>query len=364
MKLNALSATLISIMLAGCASKNSVSSAPPANSPAAPAAAVQSGGGFLKPAAGNNTLAAQGRDPAEFPAYVEQLKARARAQGIDAQTIDSAFADIHFVDRVIKSDRNQPEQKITLDDYLARVLTAKKIALGRSRLQEHQSELMAASQQYGVPPQYIVALWGMESNFGQLQGREDIISALATLAFEGRRETFFTNELIAALKMIQQGHITAPEMKGSWAGAMGQNQFMPSSYLNYGADGDGDGKIDIWRNTRDVFASTANYLAKEGWHADQSWGQEAVLPVDFDASLAGTKTQQAKTVGEWEKLGVRLTEGATLPDTKQRAWIILPDDVGGRAFMVYDNFRTIMRWNRSYYFAISIGKMADAVAQQ
>lgn len=363
MKLNVLNATLISIMLAGCASKNSVSSAPPANSPAAPAAAKQSGG-FLKPATGNSTLAQQGRDPAEFPAYVEQLKTQARAQGINEQTLNSAFANIHFVDRVIKSDRNQPEQKITLDDYLARVLTEKKVALGRSRFQEHQSELMAASRQYGVPPQYIVALWGMESNFGQLQGREDIISALATLAFEGRRETFFTNELIAALKIIQQGHISAQEMKGSWAGAMGQNQFMPSSYLRYGADGDGDGKIDIWRNSRDVFASTANYLAKEGWRADEGWGQEAVLPVDFDASLAGTKTQQAKTVGEWEKLGVRLTEGATLPDTKQRAWIILPDNVGGRAFMVYENFRTIMRWNRSYYFAISIGKMADAVAQQ
>lgn len=362
MKLNALSATLLAIMLAGCASKNSVSSAPEAAALAAAAPAAKSGG-FLNPPAGKTTLAQQGRDPAEFPGYVEQLKQKARQQGISESTLADAFANVHFVDRVIKSDRNQPEQKITLDDYLARVITPKKIEMGRSRYQQYQGELATISQQYGVPAQYIVALWGMESNFGQLQGREDIISALATLAFEGRRETFFTKELIAALKMIQQGHISAPEMKGSWAGAMGQNQFMPSSYLNYGADGDGDGKIDIWKNQSDVFASTANYLAKEGWDAGEGWGREAILPVDFDPQLAGLKTQQAKTVGEWEKLGVRFGSSASLPDTQQRSWIILPDDVGGRAFLVYDNFRTIMRWNRSYYFAISIGKMADAVAQ-
>ncbi|ARJ43469.1 lytic murein transglycosylase [Pantoea alhagi] len=362
MKLNALSATLLTIMLAGCASKNSVSSAPETTGAAAPTPAAKSGG-FLTPPTGKTTLAQQGRDPAEFPAYVEQLKAQARQQGISEQTVNSAFANVHFVDRVIKSDRNQPEQKITLDDYLARVITPKKIEQGRSLYQQYQNELTSVSQQYGVAPQYIVALWGMESNFGRLQGREDIISALATLAFEGRREAFFTKELIAALKMIQQGHISAPEMKGSWAGAMGQNQFMPSSYLNYGADGDGDGKIDIWHNQRDVFASTANYLAKEGWNSGESWGREVILPVDFAPQLAGLKTPQAKTVAEWEKLGVRLSSSDNLPDTGQRGWIILPDDVGGRAFLVYDNFRTIMRWNRSYYFAISIGKMADAVAQ-
>ncbi|MFD1803371.1 lytic transglycosylase domain-containing protein [Mixta tenebrionis] len=363
MKLNALSATLLAIMLAGCASENSASPTTPTASAARAGAPVAQRGGLLTAPNGNTTLAQQGRDPAEFPGYVEQLKAQARAQGIDAQTIDGAFANVHFVDRVIKLDRNQPEQKITLDDYLARVMPEKKIALARSRYQQHQNELDAVSRRYGVPPQYIVALWAMESNFGQIQGREDIISALATLAFEGRRESFFTSELMAALKMIQQGHISAAEMKGSWAGAMGQNQFMPSSYLRYGVDGDGDGKIDIWRNTDDVFASTANYLAKEGWQANESWGREAVLPVDFDVKLAGIKTGHAKSVGAWEKLGVRLADDVALPDSRQRAWIVLPDDMAGRAFLVYDNFRTIMRWNRSYYFAISIGKMADAVAQ-
>ena len=248
--------------------QNSVSSAPPANSPAAPAAAKQSGG-FLA-GDGQQHAGTAGTRSGGISRLCGTVKTRARAQGINEQTLNSAFANIHFVDRVIKSDRNQPEQKITLDDYLARVLTEKngagpQLLSGTSkRADGSQPAVWRAAAIYRRPV-------GMESNFGQLQGREDIISALATLAFEGRRETFFTNELIAALKMIQQGHISAQEMKGL-AGAMGQNQFMPSSYLRYGADGDGDGKIDIWRNSRDVFASTANYLAKEGWRADEGWG--------------------------------------------------------------------------------------------
>ncbi|RWR03787.1 hypothetical protein ED28_02025 [[Pantoea] beijingensis] len=363
MKHPALNVLTLSLLLVGCASKNSAAPAPASVVSPAPAAPVIQNGGGLQPVPGKTTLAQQGRDPAEFPAYVEQLKAEARQQGINEATLNSAFANIHFVDRVITSDRNQLEQKVTLDDYLARVLPGWKIKQAKEFYLRYQSALVPVSEKYGVPPQYIVALWAMESSFGKIQGKEDVISSLSTLAFEGRREAFFTRELISALTIIQQGHITAAEMKGSWAGAMGQNQFMPSSFLQYGADGDGDGKIDIWSNVDDVFASTANYLAKEGWHADESWGREVVLPVDFAKQQAGLKTGQAKTVGAWQKLGVRMTNSVSLPDTAQRAWIILPDDLEGRAFMVYDNFRTIMHWNRSYYFAISIGRMADAIAQ-
>lgn len=365
MKQTALSAVTLAILLTGCAAKNSAAPAPAAPEPGARPAPAAKNGGFLQPGNGKTTLAAEGRNPAEFPAYVEQLKAQARAQGISDSTLNSAFADIHFVDRVIQSDRNQLEKKVTLDDYLARTLPAWKIKLAQENYQRYQNELTPVSAKYGVPAQYIVALWAMESSFGKIQGKEDVISALSTLAFEGRREAFFTKELIAALNIIQQGHISAAEMKGSWAGAMGQNQFMPSSFLRYGADGDGDGdgKIDIWNNTDDVFASTANYLAKEGWRAGEGWGREVVLPVDFDQQQAGIKDNQVKTVGEWQKLGIRMTNSVALPDTSRRAWIILPDDMQGRAFMVYDNFRTIMHWNRSYYFAISIGKMADAIGQ-
>lgn len=309
------------------------------------------------------TLAQQGRDPAEFPAYVETLKVQARAQGISVSTINSAFANVHFVDRVIKSDQNQLEKKIMLDEYLARVITPEKIEKARAQYRQHQSELNQISHRTGVQSQYIVALWAMESHFGEIQGKEDIISALATLAFEGRREAFFTKELMASLKIIDQGHIKVQELKGSWAGAMGQNQFMPSSYLHYGVDGDGDGKIDIWTNTRDVFASTANYLKMEGWKAGGSWGKEVTLPKGFDSALAGTKTNQGKTVSQWHKLGVLLKGGMPLHASKQKAWIVTPDDNQGRSFLVYNNFRTIMHWNRSYYFAISIGTMADAIVK-
>lgn len=309
------------------------------------------------------TLAQQGRDPNEFPAYIETLKAQARLQGISDSTINSAFANVHFVDRVIKSDQNQLEKKIMLDEYLARVITPQKIEQARIQYQQHQNELNAISQRTGVQSQYIVALWAMESHFGEIQGKEDIISALSTLAFEGRREAFFTKELMASLQILDQGHITKDELKGSWAGAMGQNQFMPSSYLRYGADGDGDGKIDIWKDTSDVFASTANYLETEGWKADGRWGTEIVLPEGFDSMLAGTKTEQGRTVSQWQKLGVTFKAGTQQPASTQKSWIITPDDNLGRSFLVFNNFRTIMHWNRSYYFAISIGAMADAIAQ-
>ncbi|HBV38578.1 MAG TPA: lytic murein transglycosylase [Erwinia sp.] len=337
-----------SLLLAGCTSHNSK------------ALEKQT----AAPAQSKTTLAATGRDPAEFPAYVDRLRQQAQEQGIDAATIDTAFSNIHFVDRAISADRNQLEKKVTLDDYLTRTLPEWKKQRARENAQQYLPQLQAVSQRYGVQPEYIVALWAMESSFGKIQGKEEIVSALATLAFEGRREAFFTKELMAALRIIQQQHLSPAQMKGSWAGAMGQNQFMPSSFLRYGADGDGDGQIDIWNNVEDVFASTANYLATEGWKPGERWGQEAILPADFVKAQAGLKTDQAKSVGEWQKLGVRFSDDAPLPDNAQRGWIILPDDAPGRAFMVYDNFRVIMHWNRSYYFAISIGMMADAISQQ
>lgn len=349
MKHSALSIIFISL-LSGCAAKNHYARAStPLISPPVSAAAEKA-----------TKLSALGRDPAEFPAYVETLKAEARAQGVPQAVIAEGFANIHFVDRAIAADRNQPEAKLSLDQYLARVLSAEKIAQGKAMMARYRPQLRAVSERYGVAPQYIVALWGMESQYGKLQGKEDIVSALATLAFEGRRERFFKNELFAALRMIQRGAIDANSMKGSWAGAMGQNQFMPGSYLHYGADGDGDGRIDIWNNPDDVFASTARYLARSGWRARQGWGVEVTLPAGFDAALIGVKKAQGKSVARWLRQGVTPQNAAPL--AAQTAWIVQPDDMQGRAFMVYDNFRTLMRWNRSYYFAISVGMLADAIA--
>lgn len=365
MKLSALHTLLFTVALAGCAASNHAAPAPETSEPVAkPAASPTPSGGFLKPTPSSSTLAQQGRDPAEFPAYVEQLKAQARQQGIDQATIDTAFTGVHFVDRVIKSDRGQLEKKITLNDYLSRVITQAKIDKGRENLQQYQNQLQPIAAASGVQANYIVALWAMESQFGSIQGKEEVISALSTLAFEGRREAFFTKELMAALKIIQQQQISAADLKGSWAGAMGQSQFMPSSFLNYGKDGDGDGKIDIWNNLDDVFASIANYLQREGWQAGQRWGVEVTLPGNFDAQLAGLKTPQAKTVAQWQQLGVQANNPDAASNGAQRAWIVTPEDGDGRSFMVYDNFRTLMHWNRSYYFAISIGTMADALAAQ
>ncbi|WP_447882748.1 lytic murein transglycosylase [Serratia fonticola] len=323
---------------------------------AAPAAAP-----VAQPA--GSTLAETGRDPAEFPAYVEQLKRRAIKQGIPAATVENAFANAHFVDRVINADRNQLEKKITLDDYLSRVLPAWKIQRGREMRQQYQPRLARVTARYGVPEQYIVALWGMESAFGKIQGKEDVVSALATLAFEGRREAFFTKQLMAALKIIDQGHVDAGNLKGSWAGAMGQSQFMPTSFLTYAADGDDDGKIDIWNNLDDVFASTANYLATEGWQPGVGWGREVKLPAQFNAEQLGLKDSQGHSEEQWAAKGVVLAEGSPLPVSGLRSWVIAPDDMQGRAFLVYDNFRTLMHWNRSYYFAISVGMMADGIGQ-
>ena len=357
MKLSALAVLTPLIILSGCAAQKATSGQPVTP----PAAAAQAPATAPTAAPAKTSLAEQGRDPAEFPAYVEQLKDQARAQGISQQTIDSTFANIHFVDRVISSDRNQLEKKITLDDYLTRVLPEWKIKAGQEQYRNNLPALQKASDRYGVQPQYIVALWGMESGFGKIQGKEDVFSALATLAFEGRREAFFTKEFMSALKIVDSGHASSDMMKGSWAGAMGQSQFMPSSYLNYGADGNGDGKIDIWKNTDDVFASTANYLSKEGWKGNQGWGQEVKLPANFDAAQAGLKNNQMHPASYWQQQGVTQADGSPLASTATRAWIITPDDVQGRAFLVYDNFRTIMHWNRSTYFALSIGMMADGI---
>lgn len=309
-------------------------------------------------------LSQTGRDPDQFNDYVEQLKARARHEGISEATVDRAFTGIHFVDRVIYADRNQPEKKVTLDDYLKKVMPLSRIKRAKALSIRHRSTLEKVSARYGVQSSYIVALWALESNFGTLQGKEDIFSSLATLAFEGRREVFFTSELISALRMVDDGHIDAARMKSSWAGAMGQNQFMPGSYLRYGADGDGDGKIDIWKNTDDVFASTARYLSTEGWQKNAGWGVEVTLPEGFDSSLAGIEPSLQKSVLQWTLLGVAPLNQITSVNAQSRAWIVMPDDMQGRSFMVFDNFQTLMHWNRSYYFAVSVGMLADAISHR
>lgn len=301
------------------------------------------------------------REATNFPLYVEELKAYARLNGISEQTIKTAFTGIHHVEHVIAADKNQPERKITLNEYLARALAPARLALAKEKYLQYYPELSNAARATGIPQHYLLALWGVESGYGRYQGKEDIISAVATLAFEGRREAFFSKELISALTVLDKGYISKDKFKGSWAGAMGQCQFMPSSLLAYGKDGDGDGIIDIWNNTDDVFASIGNYLATVGWQANARWGNKIALPKNFIATQAGLDAEKAKTIAEWKKLGITITDGKDTDAANQLAWVIIPDDESSQAYLVYNNFKTLMHWNRSYSFAVSVGLLADSV---
>lgn len=297
-----------------------------------------------------------------FSEWVDSLKTEARQQGISPALLDQALSGVEPIPRVIELDRKQPESRLSFAQYKTRVINQARIDKGRRLLREHREELEQVSAQYGVPPQFIVALWGIETSYGDNTGGFDVIPALATLAYDGRRSAFFRSELLKALKILDEGHIRLADMRGSWAGAMGQNQFMPSSFIAYAVDHNGDGRRDIWTTLPDVFASTANYLKRSGWKADQRWGRRVELPGTFPESLTGLDSK--RSLQEWKNMGITQPGGAPLPVVGgMKASIILPDGASGPAYLVYDNYRVIMRWNKSIYFATSVGLLADLIAQ-
>ncbi|MBY8215630.1 lytic murein transglycosylase [Vibrio fluvialis] len=298
-----------------------------------------------------------------FEQYVEGLKQQARQEGISEQVLTDAFFDVEYKPRAVVADRNQPEKKLTLDEYIPRAVPEWKVNQAQALYEKHYDELQRIGKEYGVQPRFIVALWGVESNFGAHMGRYSVIDALSTMAYEGRREEFFRKETMAALQILQQGHIKADEMKGSWAGAMGQCQFMPSSFLAFAADGNGDGKKDIWGSKEDVFASTANYLSQSGWDDKYTWGRQVKIPKGFDHALEGRQAEKGKFLQEWSKLGVTRYDGKPLPklDDDIKAWLIMPDDESGRIYLVYNNYNVLMKWNRSYYFALAVSHLADRI---
>lgn len=304
------------------------------------------------------------RTAANFPEYVKVLKSFALANGINKKTVDEAFTDVYYLHRAIVADKNQPEKKLDLEQYLKIVASPERIELAKKKYEQYAEEVKKARDLTGVQPEYIIALWGIESRYGDLQGKEDVISALSTLAFEGRREEFFSKELLAALKILERGDISKANFKGSWAGAMGQSQFMPSSLLRYGKDGDGDGKVDIWNNIPDVLASIGNYLASVGWQNTPYWGNKVQLPVDFDKNLAGLTAAQGKRIAEWQGLGLTFADMRKVPPSHSTAWLIFPSKNKSEGYLVYPNFKTIMNWNRSYFFAISVGTIADSLREK
>ena len=298
----------------------------------------------------------------DFKTWLTETRADAPRQGISQATINEALHyNIVPSKRIIELDRKQPEGTKTFAQYRTSVVNQNRINKGRKLLKQHYNELDYAEKKYGVPKQFIVALWGIETNFGGYTGGFKVVDALATLAWEGRRASFFRKELINALKIIDAGHISASNMKGSWAGAMGQNQFMPSSFNNYAVDANGDGRRDIWGTKKDVFASTANYLKKEGWRTGERWGRRVTLPSGFDPKLNDRKLK--KPLSYWSSIGVRSYGGGALPQEDMMASIVAPDGVTGQAYIVYNNYQTIMHWNRSTYFATSVGLLADSIAQ-
>jgi membrane-bound lytic murein transglycosylase B len=303
-----------------------------------------------------STSRAEGRQTS-FTTWLAALRKEASHRGIPQKTLDTALKDLKPIPKVIELDRNQPEAKLTFDQYLSRVLSEKRVTNGRNKLSETRKLLGNVASRYGVEPRFLVALWGLETDFGRTTGSMPVIESLVSLIYDGRRSTFFRKELIHALRILDDGHISLAQMKGSWAGAMGQLQFMPSTYRHFAVDFDGDGRIDIWKSQQDIFASAANYLARSGWKTGQTWGQEVHLPKRLYHNSANLK--QKKPVSDWHALGIKTLDGNHFPSLNLLASIVQPDGRAGRTFLVYDNYHVIRKWNRSHNFALSVGILSD-----
>jgi membrane-bound lytic murein transglycosylase B len=294
----------------------------------------------------------------DFSAFLYAVRREASAQGIRLATVDQALGAVQYLPHVIELDRHQPEQVLTFAQYLQKTVSPQRKENARRALFDNGALLGSVQRRYDVDPRFIVALWGLESDFGQVTGNYMVLSSLATLGFDGRRGPYFRGELISALRIIDEGDIGVGDMFGSWAGAMGQCQFMPSTFLRYAVDFDGAGRRDIWRDRGDVLGSIANFLAHLGWRNGKTWGREVLLPPGFNVDRSGLGV--VRSTEEWNRMGVRSTDERPLADATE-ASLVLPDGSGGPALLVYDNFRTIMRWNKSTYFAAAVGYLADSM---
>jgi lytic murein transglycosylase len=294
-----------------------------------------------------------------FRQWLAGFQSRARAAGIRQDVMDRAFAGVQVDSDVIGRDRNQAEFSRALWDYLDSAVSASRIGNGRAALADNAEVLRRIERRYGVEAEVVVAIWGLESAYGAMRGRTDIIEAMATLAYDGRRQDFFEAQLIAALRILQSGDVAPRDMTGSWAGAMGHTQFMPTSYLDYAVDITGDGRRDIWSDMPDdALASTANYLSEFGWTYGQPWGMEVTLPAGFDYAQTGERTK--RSVAHWHRAGVRLPDGSRVPD-HGRASILLPAGSQGVALIIFDNFHVIERYNPADAYVIAVGHLSDRI---
>jgi membrane-bound lytic murein transglycosylase B len=292
----------------------------------------------------------------DFASWKRELRQDALDAGISKKTVNAMLKSAKFMPSIIKLDRGQPEFISPFLSYVDKRVNANQVQRGRALLQQNEHLLTQIEAQYGVPKNILVAFWGMETNYGANQGNIGLPSSLMTLAYDGRREEFFRNQLLDAMRIVDAGHNTVGGLRGSWAGAMGHMQFMPSTFIAHGVDGDGDGRIDIWRSLPDAFSSAANYVSNAGWVSGEPAAIEVKLPTKFDYSLA--QLQNKKSTTEWGKLGVRTADLRPVPFLDNAA-IILPQGYLGPAFMVFSNFDVIMDWNRSVNYALSVVQLSN-----
>lgn len=293
--------------------------------------------------------------------WVSNVREEALAKGISARTFDEAFATIHEPSRKVKGlARSQPEHRLTYDSYLKTRVDSYRISMGRKQYQKNKDVLDSIGQKYGVDACFIVSFWGLETSYGTYMGNFPVINSLATLAYESSRPEFFRKQLFIGLKILDEGHVSLDKFKGEWAGASGQPQFLPSSWVEYAVDYDGDGRKDIWESRPDVWASIANYMKKNGWQTGEPWAVKVRLPNNFNKELMGKSI--IKPVHTWNDLGVRTEQGGTLPFSNLNASIVQPN--GGPVFLAYPNYKMILRYNNSIYYAGAIGYLADKVCNR
>lgn len=302
-------------------------------------------------------LPTYGADAAQpFEDWLKGFRGEAAKAGIADSVLDRALGSVQPIPRVLELDRRQPEFMLTLWRYLEIYVPDRRVEQGKELLKKHAKLLAEVERKYGVPPRFLVAFWGVETDFGRNFGAFHMLSAVATLAHDARRRDFFKTQFMSAIRLVGMGDVPL-DVKSSWAGAMGNMQFIPTTFEAYAVDYDGDGRRDLWNSLPDAFASASNYLKSVGWNPKYTWGREVKLPKSFDLSLAGL--QERKKLAEWQKLGVRKVGGGNLPAADIDASLLLPAGAAGPAFLVYNNFRTIMRWNTSQLYAVAVGHLAD-----
>jgi membrane-bound lytic murein transglycosylase B len=302
------------------------------------------------------TALAQG----DFRDCLQTIRTDALRQGVPDQVIDKAFQGLTPDQKVIDLDSRQPEFTLTYAKYIGQSVTPDRIAKGMQKVAQYKGLLDQLEQEYGVPGQYLVSFWGMETNYGTFMGDFQVLRSVATLACMTKRVAFFSNETVQALRILAMNHMTSQQMRGSWAGAMGNMQFMPSTFTKYAVDRDGNGKIDIWQSMPDAFASAANFLKGIGFRPGLPSSDEVALPQGFPLEQADTSVE--KPIKAWAAMGVKRAGGALLPGSEEPASIILPAGWRGPAFILYPNFKAVMNWNRSTLYALAVGILARQIA--